>query len=74
MANKCQFPLWGNELPPTDELLHGEHYCNEPAPRGKSYCDTHAAMCSQKINLDAPKVRWSWSGKKSTITNSARFD
>lgn len=73
MANKCQYPLWGDELPPTAELIHGEHYCNAAAPRGQSYCAEHKELCSVKIDPNAPKIHWSYTGKKSAITNAGRI-
>lgn len=72
MSNKCQYPLWGDELPPTDELIRGKHYCNAAAPLGQSYCEEHHEICRVKIDPDAPKRRWDWTGKKSAITNAGR--
>ncbi len=63
---KCQFPLWGDTLPPLNELNDDRHYCSAPVKRGSSYCPDHHAVCWTDRDPDAPKVKWNYTRSDAT--------
>ena len=46
-VRRCQYPLWGDELPPLGQI--DEHFCHADVREGSSYCPAHHALCRVSV-------------------------